>query len=265
MAEAIVLPPTPAILDLSRLLSQVISRFLQARKTIRKLGEYEADREGLVLMYLVIRYVEGVIALAERDLVLLPSAMVLTRSAFETATRGRWMLDPRDSFEREARWLVHLKGQEEYLAKLDAELRLSGRDGSKFAKQRQEFESFRMAVTALLPKQVSPLKQLPNLREMLRSIGEEGHYGHYVILSNYTHGSYVASWTFRRNLGTYTEIGEFIKPEEWEPCFSLSWFSLASLGQRVLERLNGNPAAFVTNDLIDEVKAALDKIKPKTS
>ena len=69
MAEATVLPPTPAILDLSRLLSQVISRFLQARKTIRKLGEYEADREGLVLMYLVIRYVEGVIALANRPCV----------------------------------------------------------------------------------------------------------------------------------------------------------------------------------------------------
>lgn len=266
MDEKIVLPPTPATLDSTRLLYQVTSGFLEERKTIRGLGKYEADREGLVMMYLLIRYVEGVIALAEHDLVLLPSAMVLTRSAFETATRGRWMLHPKDPFEREVRWLAHLKGNEEYLNRLIEAVKLSGQDSSQLAAEKREFESFRMGITALLPKQVAPLKQLPTFREMLHSIGEEHYYAQYATLSNYTHGNYVATWTYRQHLGTYTQVGDFVAPEMWGTCFRMCWFCLTEFGRRVLERLNGDPNAFIikTNNLVDEFRATLDRIETKT-
>src|SRR5690349_14733468 len=110
--ENIVLPTTPEIERACELLEQFTHRVLDARKTFPSLGEYEASIEGLNLMYLMIRNVEAVVTLAREDLVLLPSAMNLTRSVFEMAMKTIWMLAPEHPFEREIRWLAQLQTEE---------------------------------------------------------------------------------------------------------------------------------------------------------
>jgi hypothetical protein len=100
---------------MSILINDGINLFLSARETLPPLGKYESEDEGILLMNIIIRHVESITHLANYDLVLLPSAFILARSILEASTKIKWMLYPKDPMEREARWLVHLKGEEEYL------------------------------------------------------------------------------------------------------------------------------------------------------
>jgi hypothetical protein len=73
---------------LRTLLEEAIGRLIRAWAGCRPLGEYEADGEALNLLKLIIRHVESVVALASRDLVLLPSALVVARAACEVGHRN---------------------------------------------------------------------------------------------------------------------------------------------------------------------------------
>src|SRR5437773_2761222 len=77
-----VMPPTPAIRTATGLLDEAIRQLMQALPGCDALGHYEADIESLNLLRLIIRHVESVIALADRDLLLLPSAIVVARAAY---------------------------------------------------------------------------------------------------------------------------------------------------------------------------------------
>jgi hypothetical protein len=102
-----ILPPTKAIIEAGERLNEAIERLL---RTVPgpPIGRYEADVEAGNLLKLVIRHVEGVIALSLNDLVLLPSAMVIARACYEAAIKAMWMATPDDPFDREVRWLAHL-------------------------------------------------------------------------------------------------------------------------------------------------------------
>ena len=113
-----VMQPTKPIIEAAEFLESAVGRFLQARTTFPKLGKYESDLEALNLFYLVVRHVEAICTLANRDLVLLPSALAIGRAAFESTSKILWMLHPEHAFERETRWLAHLADEEKYLFEL---------------------------------------------------------------------------------------------------------------------------------------------------
>ena len=78
-----VMPPTPKIQSPATLLDEAIGRLTKAMADCKPIGEYEADVESRNLLSLIIRHVESVIALALRDLIVLPSAIVVARAAYE--------------------------------------------------------------------------------------------------------------------------------------------------------------------------------------
>jgi len=78
-----VMSPTLAIQSAAALLDEAIERLIKALASCDDIGRYEADVESSNLLKLVVRHIESVIALASRDLVLLPSAMVVARAAYE--------------------------------------------------------------------------------------------------------------------------------------------------------------------------------------
>lgn len=113
-----VLPPTPDILKINNLLDNVLTSFTEAMRSKKPLGKFEADIEALHMLIIDIRNVEGVTTLAGSDLVLLPAAISMARSAFEIGIRLRWMIEPQDPFEREIRWLAHIKEHESYHSRI---------------------------------------------------------------------------------------------------------------------------------------------------
>src|SRR5437660_11030662 len=113
-----VMPPTATIRAAISLLERAVSRLIKALPGCDPVGHYEADVESFNLLRLIIRHVEAVLALASRDLVLLPSAMVVARAAYETAIKLRWMARPDDPFDRESRCLAPLQRAEHDSLKL---------------------------------------------------------------------------------------------------------------------------------------------------
>jgi hypothetical protein len=105
----VILPTTPEVGLVCDDLEQGIGRFLNSRSTLPPLGRYESQVEALNLFYLALRDIEGVVALAGTDLVLIPPALASARAGFETSVKSMWMVDADDPFECESRWLAHLR------------------------------------------------------------------------------------------------------------------------------------------------------------
>jgi hypothetical protein len=114
-----ILPITEPLTKTCELLDDLAARFLATRReTLPPLGKYEAEVEAQNLFNLAIRDLEGVLALARADLVLLPPALAAARACFEAAVKAAWLIDADDPFDREARWLVHLASEERYYARI---------------------------------------------------------------------------------------------------------------------------------------------------
>lgn len=255
--STILMPPTPGVQRVANLLETGIERFLDARTTVASMGRYEADDEAHLLIVLLIRHVEGVINLARHDLVLLPPAMAAARAAFETAVRALWMLAPEDPFEREVRWLAGLAEYERYYDNLAKEYDKLGVQSADAREFHQMIEDFRLNVQHMLPTEYGLLPGLPNHRQMLAAIGNVDGYAQYIVASNHTHPTQVATSLYRRHFGMSKEFGEFIQANHWHAVFLLCAFALHTTGARFLERCGGNAAAFITDQEIAEMRQAL--------
>jgi len=256
-----VLPPTPEIEQVCDLLEQIIDQMLEARETFPLLGEYEANDESLLLLYLIIRDIESVTHLARKDLVLLPSAMKLTRSVFEMSMKTLWMLEPQDPFDREVRWLAQLQTEEVFYDRISKRLDAIGIDSAKTVRIKNEISTFRLNVTGALPKSYKPIAQIPDLASMMKAINEEGKYLTYIFLSQYSHGTHVATGLYRKNLGNEKKFDEYITPKDWAPLLRLCWYCLAKTSERIFEVIGGDANRFLNNDFIQEIQGAIQKIE----
>jgi hypothetical protein len=151
-------------------LDQIVQDFLVARNALGgSYRQYEAHTEALNLFNLTIRNVEGAITLARENLVLLPPAQLAARAAFESSVRAAWIVNVADPFERETRWLAHLKTEEEYLRRIIRELVLIGADPTLNQNRLSSIQNFRQAVsTALEERGYDTTLSMPNFREVVR-------------------------------------------------------------------------------------------------
>jgi hypothetical protein len=219
-ATPTIMPTTEEIATKCDLLDQIIEQFIAAKDTIDESyrRRYEAHVEAVNPFNLTIRNVEGVIALARTDLVLLPPARLAARGAFESSVRSAWMVQPADPFEREARWIGHFKSEEKYLRGLIRERAALGVDATSTEERLQSVTRFRQDVASLLKARgYNKIDiEVPNFRECLRSIGEERAYLLYMTFSQIAHATHSATWLYRSGgLGIAKTDGEFVKADDW--------------------------------------------------
>jgi hypothetical protein len=124
----VILPTTPEVELVCDELEKGIGSFLNSRSTVPLLGRYESQVEALNLFYLALRDIEGVVALARTDLVLIPPALASARAGFEAAVKSLWMVDAYDPFECDSRWLAHLKAEERFHNRIAARFDEIGKD-----------------------------------------------------------------------------------------------------------------------------------------
>jgi hypothetical protein len=178
-----VLPITPAIACACDLLDEFVGNFITAcLKILPLLGKYEAEVEAFNLFRLAIRDVEGVIELARSDLALLPPALAAARACFENAVKACWLVDADNPFDREARYLNHLKSEERYLQKVaerieDTELK------ERLRRQELVVHEFRIGIQNKMPKHIKLLPGTPSFEEMLQSVEGKPVYPFYMMLS----------------------------------------------------------------------------------
>jgi hypothetical protein len=223
--------------------------------------KYEADFEARTLMWLIIRNAEGVFELANKDLVLLPAALSVSRSAFEIAIRALWLLEPQNPFEREVRWLAQLTTAENHHERLGRELEKMKLDSAKERENAKSVREFRLAVTALLPKGFEPIKQLPNLEEMMKSLNLRHLYSHYRILSQFAHGTHFAGKFHRKGISIGEGGGEFVRSCDWRYPIEICFFAVTSVGKKLVERMGGDMRPFLTEAFNHKFNVALKRLQ----
>ena len=252
---------TPEIAEVCRLLEELAARLMAFVADLPPgYGQYESTAEAYCLLRLSTRNVQGVIALARTDLVLLPAALVVARAAFESAVKAAWMIDAEDPFDREGRYLAHLVSEEKYLqweAKRFATVGIS----TEATKAREEgIKDFRLKMTALLPRYIK-VSGLPNLDQMLTAIGGDKLYAFYNKMSQYTHAGHAATWLYRSGgLGTARQDGEFIEPNQWLIPLRVCLLAIGQPGRIYIHRLGGDEYAYYSMEQQEIIEASLSKL-----
>jgi hypothetical protein len=155
----VLLPITPPVKTACDALEAFIGDFIAAWRTFPPPGKYEAEVEAHNLFKLVIRNAEGILELARHDLILLPPALAAARACFETAVKASWLVNPENPFDREARYLIHLKAEERSIRRTE---RISDMAFQRQLLERERsIREFRVGVEKAMPKHVKLLPGTP--------------------------------------------------------------------------------------------------------
>ncbi len=209
------------------------------------IGRFESNVEAYTLLKLMTRHAEALVEIARNDLVLIPAAMVLARACFEASVRTRWMLRPEDPFEREVRWLLHLRTARDHCRKLEQNPHVPSNLQQEYGARGTSYEDFKAEVERLLSEDGYPTPaRIPSAWDMVKDIGQPSLYVFYVLLSAYTHSNFEAGSLYRKNLGCGKELGEFIGPADWRLPFEVVWRSFFTTAREFLLRIEADVNRF---------------------
>src|SRR5262245_60148821 len=85
--------PSGRLRRAASLLDEATRQLLAARTRLdSELEQFESTHDSLNLLYLCVRHVDAVVALATSDAVLWPAAVTAGRGAFESSVRSLWLV-----------------------------------------------------------------------------------------------------------------------------------------------------------------------------
>lgn len=155
------------------------------------------------------------------------------------------MLQPVDPFEREVRWVLHMRSAAEHCGKLEKNSHTPPAIAKAFAEDKASYQDFDTAISKLLVERGYPVpKQAPNIWEMLKALGEPHLYLFYIRLSAFTHTNYEAGSLYRKHLGGAKKLGEFIAPGDWHLAIDATWKSFFFLAKTYLYWIEADMKAF---------------------
>jgi hypothetical protein len=103
--------PTEKIIEITKSFQEIISRFediIDSDLQSAKFKSYDSDVAIANYIKLLIKIIEGVLCLANTNLLLLPPALVISRSIFELFVKLSWLMKPDSYTERENRLIAIL-------------------------------------------------------------------------------------------------------------------------------------------------------------
>jgi hypothetical protein len=197
----IIQSPTATLRRAAELLDEGVTQLLAARVSLdQTLAIYESSHDCLNLLYLSIRHVDSVVALATTDVVLWSPGITVARAALESSVRALWMVIPTDPFEREARWLSYLKDEAETRERFSKRLSKEAavrRPSRKHLEDATEARSRFETVQRLLAERGQSPRPMPKFDAMLQQTKVRSPYSQYIVGSQFTHGTLWATWAFR--------------------------------------------------------------------
>ena len=96
---------------------------------------------------------------------------------------------------------------------------------------------------------------------MLKELNDESDYWKYMLGSQFTHISPIATGLYRIDKGTEKGFSEFVEPGNWFTCFDMMWPFFERAARLFLERYGANPELFFTQQQSDELRRAMEAIK----
>jgi hypothetical protein len=235
MSPDVQMPPSAEVLETCKRVDHIIEAYLTARRSADLSRRFEAPMEVRSILNMMLRFSESIIALAREDMVLVPAANVVARSLLEAGYKAMWLLQPRDPFEREARWLASLRAGIKHYRGLANSTCLSSRAREAYAAQADQHQKFADDLDRRLEEEGNLVAPLPKFREVAVSTTMPDCYHLFILLSAYTHTNFAALEFYRRNLGTAKSFGEFISASSWVLSLSVAGGVFYLVAQAFLE------------------------------
>lgn len=228
-----------------------------------RMSQFESTVTAFAIAHLVASNVRGVSILGSHSSQNLPAAAACARSAFEGATTIAWMLDSTDIWDREARWLAYLKGDQTLyeraardLGERDPELASElGATASAKAERRQ-------AIADKLEDMGARKYSFPDMRTRLAAIGNGDLYLGYRQASDITHAG-PDSLSLVRHIpseGSF-EFGALFAEPDWTAQLRQSWWSLHRVMPLVTRTVGGQMSIVAKyEELASEIDSAIDAL-----
>ncbi len=203
------------VLEAADSLDAMVGAYSRALKKWDGDRKYEAPLEAFYLLKLCARYAESVYSLARQDLDFLPGAQVLARALLESGCKAIWLLQPKDVFEREARWVARLLEGAKHYQKLASAKSPNSLVSKHYQQLADAHRSFAKKLEVLLLKEKVFIPEYPSFWKIAKTSGIRETYPLYCFLSAYTHAGFAALDNYRRGLGGARKTGDFAKPDDW--------------------------------------------------
>jgi hypothetical protein len=209
------------------------------------IGRYESEVEFHTIMKLILRHFESLLTLARKDLVLAPSANIIARTVFEASVRVRWMFLPLDPYEREARWILHLRSAKLQAKKLSESEYMRESVAKAYNDRLAAYSQFDSDICKKLNKiNYTVPDKSPNLRGMIKDLNEPYLYNYYVLLSAYSHSNFEAASLYKQGLGGAKKLGEFTSVIDWVVPFEVTWKSYFLAAREFLRLIEADVEGF---------------------
>jgi hypothetical protein len=176
---------------------------------------YEAPIEAFCLLKLCARYAESIHSLARQDLDFLPAAHVVARALLEAGCKAIWLLQPKDVFEREARWTARLLEGAKHYQKLASAKSPNSLVSKHYQQLADSHRSFAHDLKQLLLREKVSIPEYPSFWKVAKNSSIREIYPLYCFLSAYTHAGFAAVDNYRSGLGRAKKFGDSAKPADW--------------------------------------------------
>jgi hypothetical protein len=244
------------------LIEELLNRLTKESSKIENSEEYQSDVAITNFLKLLIRNVESILCLCRHDFLLLPSALIISRSTLEAAVNVLWIIAPEDPFERETRLIAfldkELEEQDKYIQNLK-KLGVDSLEVQKIENSKEQVKEYRTTIQNKIPKNNPEIKKPNNFLELLSSLNLSNLYPTYRLLSNSTHGSHAATWLYNRQMPK--GFGERIDQQDWYTPLFICWWVLATIGSEFLRTFGSNPDNFLPLSFKKEIENSLDQVK----
>lgn len=251
--------PSPEMKVVLEEIQGLLDRLGECLVDVRGWEQYESDITTENLLRILRRDVEGILCLANRDILLLPPALVIARSVIETFANLLWLIQPEDGEEREARLLACLT--QERKATVTYRNELQGKvDVSWIEHDLVLLDNVYAETSKKVKIDYSNITKPSKFNELLKEINKESLYFQYRKLSQSTHSTHAATWIYKRDLEDGVTSGEVIDPSDWHTPLFICYYTLSRSGRKFLEIFGGDPDKFIDRDLQVKIENTLQSL-----
>lgn len=178
-------------------------------------GKTVAQTTCLMTLPTLIGHVRAVTTLARSDLSLLPSALVASRSAFETGLRIAWVFSTAEETEAETRALRLHRETANWKIRVATHLEESvGTDGVRWREAAAVHEAL-IERASELRDTVPALPRAASVREQLRGLNLERLYLGYRLSSEHAHGGLASGGEIMEVKREHSPYGTYW-PQDWQ-------------------------------------------------
>jgi hypothetical protein len=247
--------PTEKITEITKSFQEIISRFediLDSDSQSTKFKSYDSDVVIASYIKLLIKNIQGVLCLANTSPLLLPTALIISRSIFELSVKLLWLMKPDSYTERENRLITILDKdiaeKNTYINEL-IKLEVNQSDIDTIKNDKQVAENIRDQVKNRLSNKYKQVK-LTNFLDLLTELELKKLYPLYKLLCSSVHAQHSSIWTL-----------SYFEDKDWHTPLQLCWANFADCIFKFCQIFDYESDSFLSASTVDKLNLLFKELK----